>query len=124
MSLAGALLADLVGALLLTLAVELPVAALLGLRSRRALMAVTAVNMLTNPLLNLALLLLSIGGLRAGTPASWLAVGLLEGLALMTEWLVLASVLDESRRRLFGIVLAMNAASFTVGLAVLGVPVR
>jgi len=115
------LAAELLGALLLTLAVELPVAALLGLRSRRALTAVVAVNLLTNPALNLALVLLSIGGVRAGTPMSWLTVALLEVVAFVIEWLLLARVLGVSRRRMWRTVLAMNVASFAVGLAVFGV---
>lgn len=110
-----------VEALLLTLAVELPVAALLGLRNSRALLAVVAVNLLTNPALNLALIALALSGRGVGA-AGALALCALEIAAVSAEWVLLLAVLGGSRRRTLGVAIAMNAASFAAGLLVFGKP--
>jgi hypothetical protein len=108
----------LLAALAPTLAVELPVAALLGLRSTRALAAVAAVNLLTNPTLNLILLALFGGtGLGAASAAFWPTLAALEVAAVIVEWRLLLWVLGGSPRRLLLVCAALNASSFAVGLA-------
>ena len=100
----------------------MPVAAALGLRSRRALGAVVCVNLVTNPALNLAAIAvadLAGGGVRA---SSWWLPALLvaELVVTVVEWLLLRWALGGGAR-LAATVVLMNAASFTVGLAIWGV---
>jgi hypothetical protein len=101
----------------LTLVVELPVAAALGLRSRRALAAVACVSLLTNPLLNYAGLLLAQVVDWPATPAS--ALGFIipaEIVVVVVEWRLLVWALGGDPRRLLLISAAMNAASALAGL--------
>lgn len=106
-------------ALALTIAVELPVAALLGLRSRRAMAAVALVSVVTNPPLNLALFALALASpaFAEDTVGYWIAVATLEVAAVLAEWRLLLWVLGGSSRRMLGVSVAMNVASFGAGLA-------
>ena len=112
------LLWGLLAPLAFTLAVELPVAAALGLRSGRALAAVACVSLVTNPLLTLAGLLLSRAYDWSASPAGALAVVLpAEVAVVLVEWRLLLWALGGSPRRMFLVSAAMNAASALAGLA-------
>lgn len=102
----------------MTLAVELPVAALLGLRTRRALLTVVLVNLLTNLLLNYAGILVAQFDDWAARPATVVVSALVvaELLVVIAEWRLLLWVLGGGSRRLFLTSLAMNAASALVGI--------
>ena len=101
----------------LTLAVELPVAAALGLRSGRALAAVACVSLLTNPLLNFGGLLLAQAKDWSATPATALAVLVPAEIAVvLVEWRLLLWALGGSPRRMLVVSAAMNAASALAGL--------
>ena len=89
--------------LLITLALETPVAALWGLR-RKDLALCALVNALTNPLVNLLYLLF---------PSPWALVGL-ECAAMAAEGALYRS-LGERIRRPFALSLAANGASFFLG---------
>lgn len=104
-------------ALGLTLAVELPVAAALGLRARRALAAAALVSLLTNPLLNLAGLVAarSFGTATLASAWPWLLTS--ETLVVLAEWRLLVWALGADTRKLLLVSLAMNAASALAGLA-------
>jgi hypothetical protein len=117
LALAG-VLAPLASALTLTIAVEVPVAALLGLRSRRAVAAVALVSVVTNPPLNFVLLALGLAlpGFAENAAAYWLTVAALEVLAVLAEWRLLLWVLGGESRRMLVVSAAMNAASFGAGL--------
>lgn len=106
-------------ALALTIAIEVTVAALLGLRSRRAVASVALVSVVTNPPLNLALLALALASpaFAENTVGYWFAVAALEVAAVLAEWRLLLWVLGGSPRRMLGVSAAMNAASFGAGLA-------
>jgi hypothetical protein len=105
-------------ALAVTLFVELPVAAVLGLRTQRALVTVLGVNLITNPLLNLAL----VCGCKAIGPAASAAyptaVAGLEAIVIVVEWRLLLYALSGRSRQMLAASLAMNASSLAVGIAV------
>jgi hypothetical protein len=111
-------LTRLASALALTIAIEVPVAALLGLRTRRAVAAVALVSVVTNPPLNFALLALGLAlpGFAENAAAYWLTVAALELLAVLAEWRLLLWVLGGESRRMLVVSAVMNAASFGAGL--------
>lgn len=119
--------------LVVTLLIETGVAALFGL-GRRALGAVVALNLVTNPLISLVVIsLVGFGIGFAGTQAEtsggllehaaiapwfWAVLVLLEAAVVVAEWRGLVWALGRRRatsRRLFSVSLAMNLASGTVG---------
>ena len=106
----------LIGSLLLTLAVELPVAWLLGFRSRRELLAVTLVNVVTNP--PLVLVLVGIDALAVGQDATLFVplVAVLEVATVVIEWFLLRWATRRSWRDALKVSFWANAASFVVGL--------
>jgi hypothetical protein len=102
-------------ALALTLLVELPVAAALGLRSRRALAAVLCVNLVTNPALNLLLASTeqtSFGGLPR------LLIGVVEVAVVLIEWRLLLWALGGKSGTMLRTSAVMNAASWAAGVVV------
>ncbi len=103
-------------ALGLTLGIEGGVAYILGLRTRRQLLAVAAINVLTHVLLNYLLLVL--GYLGFETPL--VLVVALEILVILAEWRLLLYALDVSTGRFLAISALGNAASFLVGLLIFG----
>lgn len=107
-------------ALALTLAVELPVYAitlqsLLGLRAAAALTLAVAVNLVTHPIVWWVLGV--VGGIRGGYEVALLPVEL--G-ALASEAAMLWAVLRREPRVLLAVAVAANAASFLIGLILLG----
>jgi hypothetical protein len=107
-------------ALLMTLAIEIPVGMLRGLRSAREIGAVALVNLITNPLLNYVVLVLYISG-RMGASGGWAywgTIALLELLVVLAEWRMLLWALGGSSRRMLITSVLMNAASFGLGLAI------
>jgi hypothetical protein len=105
-------------ALALTLAVEVPVGAALGLRSRDALVAVVMVNVATNPALNY--LYLAAAGLGLLRPLSSWVMGALfvaaEGLVVIVEWRLLLWALGGRSPRMLAVSAAMNVTSVGLGL--------
>lgn len=109
-------------ALLLTLAVELPAAALVfRLRSRRELSRVALVNVLTNPVMNLLLALeMTLAGSDSiADPWSAVTLAALELAVFIAEWALLARLLPERRALAPAISGVLNAASLAVGLALI-----
>jgi len=108
---------QLLAALALTEAVELSLAALLGLRTRRALATVALINLLTNPVLNYLGWLLARFGDWPGRAATAIPVLLAaEAVVVIVEWRLLLWVLGGSPRRMLLVSLALNAASAGAGL--------
>jgi hypothetical protein len=103
--------------LALTLAIELPVAAALGLRDRRSLLAVACVSLVTNPALTWTGWALSTlwdwSGSAGGTVALLLPA---EILVVAVEWRLLLWALGGDSRRLLLVSIVMNAASAMTGL--------
>lgn len=92
-------------------------AAALGLRSGRALAAVACVSLLTNPVLNLAGLLLAQIYDWSSTPATALAVLVPAEIAvIVVEWRLLLWALGGSARRMLLVSAAINTASALAGL--------
>ena len=103
--------------LALTVFVEVPVAALLGLRTKLALAAVVAVSLVTNPLLNYAgLLLAQFVDWGQSTALAFVVVAVGEIVVVIVEWRLLVWALVGSRRHLLMIAALMNAASACAGL--------
>ena len=99
-------------ALLLTLAIEAGVAWLFGFRSLRSQLTVALVNVITNPILNVLLLLLAWLGVDV---TLWL-ISLLEVSVVAAEWGLLVYAFGKPKGRLFALSLAANAASFLAGI--------
>lgn len=99
-------------ALLLTVAIEGGVAWLFGLRTRQSQLTVALVNVVTNPALNVLLLLLAWLGVDV---TLWLVLPL-EILVVLAEWGLLAYAFGGPKRRLFILSLTANAASFLAGV--------
>ena len=101
--------------LLLTQLVELPLSLLFARESAKSarLLSVAALNLITNPLLNLGLLLLAPTSVTR-LPA--LLVG--ESLVLAGETLGLRVLLDQRRRTAFVMSLILNGSSLLVGLLI------
>ncbi|HVP20955.1 MAG TPA: hypothetical protein VMS73_03740 [Anaerolineaceae bacterium] len=99
-------------ALLLTLVIEGAVAWLFGFRKGWSQLAVAMINCLTNPGLNLLLLILA----WLGVEVRLQLVVLLEILVVVVEWRLLIYVFGNPKRRLFVLSLLANAASFLAGI--------
>lgn len=106
-------------ALLLTVAVEAPVAWLCGLRSWRGQGVLLLVNVITNPLLNLTLALAAMAGLHTVRSPFDAALIALECVVVMSEALMLKAALALPTRKAFLISLAANAASYLAGALLL-----
>jgi hypothetical protein len=103
-------------ALLLTIAVEGGVAYLFGLRTRRQMLAVAAINTVTNPILNYVLLVLRFLGLDVTLGV----VVLLEILVVVAEWRLLVYAVGMPNERSLFLSLLMNTASFLAGVLLIG----
>lgn len=104
-------------AALLTVAVEVPVFALMGYRKPVELLFCAAVNLLTNLSLNLLLMLLAILGIQP-EPLSFLIYPL-ELCVVLAEYRLYRCVLERSRRLLFTVILC-NTLSYAAGVLLLG----
>ncbi len=108
-------------ALALTVAIELPLCLLFfrkpGRLCLRAALTALLMNIVTNPILNLALLLIYqvSGGSRAAYYLS-LAVG--EVAVVAVEAIIMCAALGASRRRAAMASVALNSASFLLGLII------
>ncbi|MDB5190285.1 MAG: hypothetical protein JWN49_611 [Parcubacteria group bacterium] len=111
-------LSALVIPLLLTLAAELAVAWCFGFRTSTQYFAITAINLITNPVLNFILLLY---GYVTSSSMPFIGIALLEVIVVLPEYLLLTFSLPQLKKsRAFVFVLIANIASFALGLLVLG----
>jgi hypothetical protein len=120
---AGPLLLSLGRPLVLTIIVELAIAAgALGLRRPLELAVLALINVITNPALNmlLAFAMATTGSTSLRDPLVAGVLGLLELAVVLVEWRMIAWALPELRSRALGIAIITNAASLIVGLAVFG----
>ncbi len=108
-------------ALGLTVAVELPICLLFFRKTRRLCVTAATVcllmNLITNPLLNL-ILLLAYWAFGGSITAYYIALALLEAAAVAAEAFILHITVEDSRRRAFWVSLILNCSSFFIGLAV------
>jgi hypothetical protein len=99
-------------ALLLTVIIEGAVAWLFGFRTARSQLSVAMINCITNPALNLLLLVLA----WLGVPVTLPLIIPLEVLVVGIEWRLLVYVFETPKGRLLLLSLAANAASFLAGV--------
>jgi hypothetical protein len=100
-------------ALVLTIAVELIVARVFGLRSKKELLTIVLVNVITNPLLNY--LLMVNGHFRLISQTKVLMLFLEAGIVIV-EWRLLVWALEQKANKMLALSAVMNASSFIAGL--------
>jgi hypothetical protein len=113
----GDIAADFALALGLTVAIELLVVLFVGVRGVRALAAIAALNVVTNPLFNLALYYWRAAVSRTALLDAGMLLAL-EAVVVIVEWRVLLRVLDAQKwppRAALWLVVVMNAASLLFG---------
>lgn len=88
---------------------------LIFVRKRETLFHSVLVNILTNPLVNLFLLLWGSYVPLPTVPYYWTAVAFLEIAAVITEWILYYKMGDFGIKKAFFASLALNAASFSFG---------
>ena len=76
------------------------------------------VNMLTNPALNLCLILWSTFVLLPTDPYYYIITAVLEIAAVVTEWILYYKMGDFSIKKAFFVSLGLNAASFSFGFLI------
>lgn len=107
-------------ALGLTVAIEIPICLLFFRKTRRLCLRSATVcllmNLITNPLLNL-ILLLTYRAFGGSVTAYYIALALSEA-AVVAEAFILHITVEDSPRRAFLISLVLNCTSFFIGLAV------
>ena len=115
----GSILISLSASLLLTLAVELPLAFLLKVRGGKNLLIVVLVNLLTNPVVNYCYYW-ALRFFAADSIYTILFLAFLELAAVLTEFLFYKLLLSYDRLGKLKLSLLLNAASFAAGLLVSG----
>ena len=105
----------LVIALFLTIAIEVGIAWLFRLRSKKELGTVILINVITNPLLNYLILINSYFHLVKQTGVLTLA---LEVCVVFAEWRLLLWVLRLGVKRMLVLSLIMNTCSYLAGLLI------
>jgi len=100
-------------ALSLTIIIECSVVFAFGFRTRNDLLAVTGINLITNPLLNCFISIAK--GLNL-FQVNIFSLLLLELIVVLAEWRMLVYSVDGSTRKLLIISFVMNMCSFSAGL--------
>ena len=106
----------LIFALLLTLVIEVPLGFLL-LKSKNAIFPLTLINVLSNPALNMALMMLF--ALTQSYMLYWIAVIIGEIAVFVGEGFLIRSLCDIPLKRSMIISIVINAASFLLGSAII-----
>ena len=100
-------------ALLLAILVECAIAAVFGFRERRVFLAVVAINLITNPILNFSILIIrSLNLFRV----DFFVLLIFELLVVVVEWRMLVFSVSESSKKLLMLSLVMNLCSFASGV--------
>lgn len=106
------------GSLVLTLLVEVPIAAADGFRSRRELLAIVCVNLVTNPPLVWLLFVLSaLLGPANGGILFYITL-CLEVAVVVIEWRLLVWALGTPSRKTLSLAIVMNVASYLASVFV------
>ena len=95
---------------LLTVLIEGAFLALLGYRDRISMTVIVCANVITNLLLNLAILFAF-----SGDPGAW--IYLMEGFVVLAEYAIYAAAFGRGRK-LFLLTLAANCLSYGLGLLI------
>jgi len=99
-------------ALLLTIICEGLVAYLIGLRSRDYILAIALINVITHPILNYLILVLS----NLELNVTFMFIVFLEVLVVIAEWQLLVYIFRGSKVRFLITSFLANTASFLAGL--------
>ena len=99
---------ELLTPLWITIVIELFVAVALGYRKKNELLAVVAINFITNPLANI---------LEIYVHISFIELLFLEALIVLCEWRMLVWALDIETRKLLILSIVANLSSFVIGYA-------
>jgi hypothetical protein len=102
-------------ALLLTIAIEVIVALLFGLRSKQELWTVVLINVITNPLLNY---LITVNGYFHLISQTTILILCLEVAVVLVEWRLLVWVLRQSTKKMLLLSFVMNTCSYLAGLLI------
>jgi hypothetical protein len=102
-------------ALILTVVIEVGIAWLFGLRSKRELLTVLLINVITNPLLNYLITVNAYFHLVSQTNAFILCF---EVVIVLVEWRLLVWVLQQGIKKMLVLSIVMNAASYLAGLLI------
>ena len=118
----GPLLTSLGSAVLVTIATEVVVAGLPGLRQLRELGIVALANLATNPAVNLLVgLAMAVSGTSSLLHPAVLATAVvLEVAAVVAEWRIYRYALPDHRHRALAVAVTANAASLIVGVLMFG----
>jgi len=103
-------------ALVYTILIEGIVATLLGYRKKNEVLAITLINIITNPLLNYILWVCAFFALIEVNVSF---IFIMEILVILVEWRLLIFSLKKKSRELFFLSLAMNITSYVLGVFVL-----
>jgi hypothetical protein len=109
-------LSSLFVALVLTEAIELIVAVLLGY-GKREIQAILAINVLTNPVLNYLLL---VNSAYALVSVNFGIMFVLESIIILAEWKLLEYALNRSGNSILRLSIAANVSSYFFGVIFLG----
>ena len=102
-------------ALVLTIIIESAVAWLFGLRSRRELLTIVLINVITNPLLNY---LIAVNNSFSLISQTNILIWCLEVIVVFTEWRLLVWVLRQNSKKMLLLSFVMNACSYGAGLLI------
>lgn len=106
-------ISSLIFALILTIAVECPVAYAMGLRKKYQIYIIALVNVITNPALNYLLVLFRIAGLY-----SFSCLVVMEMAVVFIEWMIIFYAFKEDKKRLFLLSFIMNGVSYAAGVLI------
>ena len=97
---------DLITPIYITIVIELLVAIALGYRKKNELLAVVAINLITNPISN---------ALEVFIHISFIGLLVLEVFIVLWEWRMLVWTLGIDSKKLLTLSIATNLSSFVVG---------
>jgi hypothetical protein len=116
-----AFLAPIIIALVLTLIIESVAGFILGLRDKKSVLAVVGINLITNPLLNFAILVFPFLRWSVGLWGAIIEIEfILEAIVVIVEGCLLSFALKKPLPKMLLFSLIMNAVSFALGLALFG----
>ena len=110
-------LSDILLALTLTIIVEVIVAFLFGYKDRTSIQSIMLINLITNPVLNYLVSVLSFLGIL---PIGTTLILILEAFVVLIEWRLLMFALKKDWKSMLLLSLVMNMASYIIGIILFG----
>lgn len=102
-----------VRSLVLTIIIEVIVGIIIGIRTKKDILNVVLVNMITNPIVNIVPITLNV---YVSLKARNISIYILEILVLFTEGLIYKKVLDYKKLNYLLISFILNLSSYGIGL--------